>query len=133
MAMSDRRQQTRFGIDAMRERARKLYAQHFWNTEGARSSIALSVLKLLQSLQDLTRQDEFIAGMREEAFVRLTEGLAETLAELDVKYGPSSGSNDPDIDIQTRADAIQDCQKRVEYFATTTDMIAEALKMSVIP
>jgi hypothetical protein len=135
MAMSDRRQHAGFGIDAMWEVARQLYAQHFWNTEKAHSPIALSVLKLHQSLQKLKQQGEFniTDDIREDAFVHLTEGLAETLAELNVKSGPSSGRSDPDIDIQPRADGIQDCQKRIESFAATTDMIVEALGMSVVP
>jgi hypothetical protein len=135
MAMSDRRQHARFGIDAVWELARQLYAQHFWNTERAHSPIALSVLKLYESLQELKQQGEFNikVDMREDAFVHLTEGLAETLAELDVKSGTSSGRSDPDIDIQPRAVGIQECQKRIGYFATTTNMIVEALRMSAIP
>jgi predicted DNA-binding antitoxin AbrB/MazE fold protein len=138
MALSERRQQARFGIDAMLEGARQLYAQHFWGTQRADSPIAEGVLKLLQSLVRLKEHDEFdmMVDTREETFVRLTNGLSETIDELDAKFGNTSTDSNDNIDTQTRAEAsslwIQGCQKKISYFVNTVDIIVETLGRSVV-
>ena len=133
MAMSEQGQQGSFGIDAMLERARQLYASHFWDTQRSHSPLAQSVDKLRQSLRRL-KDNKFTvrADSKEEAFVRLTEGLPETINEVNDKFGHNFAANNGDGDSQTDAESstwIQECQKRMCYFATTIDIIFEALEM----
>jgi len=132
MAMSEQGQHGSFGIDAMLERLRQLYASHFWDTQRSHSPLAQSVHKLRQSLRRL-KDNKFTVrtDIREEAFVRLTEGLLETIDEVNDKFGHNFAANNPNRDTQTGAESslwIQECQKRMCYFATTVDIIFEALE-----
>jgi hypothetical protein len=133
MAVSERGQQGSFGIDAMLERARQLYANHFWDTQRSHSPLAQSVDKLRQSLRRL-KDNKFTAraDSGEEAFERLTEGLSGTIDEVNDKFGHNFAANNANRDAQTGAESslwIQECEKRMCYFAATVDIIFEALEM----
>ena len=67
--------------------------------------------------------------------MRLTEGLSETINELDTKFGNTSTDSDPGIETQIRGEPspwIQECRKKTSYFAHTIDTIIDARERSVI-
>jgi hypothetical protein len=124
---------------AMLECARQLYAKHFWNRPAPHLPTGKNILRLHQILDTFTKQRKGIipTGAREEIFIQLTEGLSESIEELDERlsdWAPENGRpTRRDLVISSDSLWMQDCLKKLCYFTGTVDIIVEAIQRSVCP
>lgn len=122
------------GDDAVHASARQLYNGFFWNRPAFHRLTGDTLLELLQKIEKFTRQKGVIvpASSCDYVFAQLTDGLLETLRDLDGEFRTSTleeglgrGGGPPNSSNSSR---IQQYQERLRYYALTVDLVVEAIE-----